>query len=377
MGTLVTIVLGVVGGLLAAEIYDRLSNTSAWLVRFHSSRLPADLQDRLQEEWLAVLDETTGNLSKFIFAVDLRRARLRITSETSTRPRWQRTPRRVWYLFWKFAPHGERLLTRSAAFWLSLARILIFSMALASMIAWVYAAFILGEGFFGLIVAGFVGVIVFLTVWVISVSLITWDQAWREHAKLILKWHPSGRGRENFSVALRMALLMTSLWITAPYLGQVAFHEDIQRYVAAEATGALDAGRTTLADNYDSLIVAKEMEVTEKRGEYEREVSGKGASGLKGLGPIAEALRQDVLELQSERDGLIRQRQDALATFDQLASSWELNRKRLADEYNVIILPSGILQNQKAVEFLRTLPIAIPNGQSPPSLHLYSSAYWF
>ena len=39
MGTLVTIVLGVVGGLLAAEIYDRLSNTSAWLVRFHSSRL--------------------------------------------------------------------------------------------------------------------------------------------------------------------------------------------------------------------------------------------------------------------------------------------------------------------------------------------------
>src|SRR5438876_11150810 len=55
------------------------------------------LQDRLLEEWLAALNETRGNLSKFALAIDLLRARLKLNFELSKTER-KDLANRIWLI---------------------------------------------------------------------------------------------------------------------------------------------------------------------------------------------------------------------------------------------------------------------------------------
>jgi hypothetical protein len=73
--------MGVLGNLLASEIYDHLPRLSERLVRHHASRLSPELRERMQEEWLASLHEISGKISGFVFALDLFRARVLVNVE--------------------------------------------------------------------------------------------------------------------------------------------------------------------------------------------------------------------------------------------------------------------------------------------------------
>jgi lipopolysaccharide/colanic/teichoic acid biosynthesis glycosyltransferase len=71
-------VIGVVGALLlnvlASEVYSWLPRIARELIRFHVSRLPASIQERMSEEWEALLLDTPGHAAKFVVAADLFRA---------------------------------------------------------------------------------------------------------------------------------------------------------------------------------------------------------------------------------------------------------------------------------------------------------------
>ncbi len=260
----------------------------------------------------------------------------------------------------QFRPHGDRLLTSSAAFWLLSARVLVFCMAIAETAAWGYLGFLFGDGITRWLVAAFTGGIVFLIIWMIDASLITMDRAWSEHAQKILgKPASSALGRklrETFTFGIRISLLIGSLTITAPYLAQVVFHKDIQRYIDTEAAAALDAGRKQIAAKYDSAIVAKNKEIEGKRQEYEREVAGKGTSGRYGNGPAAQAMAESVSILEEQREAMTGERDKNLADFDAAARDWDLNRDKLASSYNVTLPQSSILENRKALDALRQRP---------------------
>ncbi len=133
----------------------------------------------------------------------------------------------------QFRPHGDKLLTSSATFWLFSARVLVFAMAISEAIGWSYLGYLFGEGAGRWASAAFVGVAIFLVVWMIDVSLITLDRAWDEHARLVLglpDTSPRGRKlRDASTFVIRIALLLASLTITAPYLAQVVFHNDPRR----------------------------------------------------------------------------------------------------------------------------------------------------
>jgi len=73
--------IGIVASLLAAEVYSWLPDIAERLLRFHSSRVPTELADRLLEEWMAELGDTAGNIGKLLFALDLFRATPIITFE--------------------------------------------------------------------------------------------------------------------------------------------------------------------------------------------------------------------------------------------------------------------------------------------------------
>lgn len=260
----------------------------------------------------------------------------------------------------QFRPHEDRLLTSSAEFWFLSARILVFVMASCEAIAWGYLGFLFGEGFTRWIGAAFAGITIFVVVWMIDVSLITMDRAWREHSAAILKPESAPvrdkTYRDLFTFGLRIALLAGSLTITAPYLAQVVFQKDIERFIDAEATAAIDQSRKQLAATYDTGIEKKNIEIQNQRAALEREVAGKGLSGRYGMGPAAQAMSRGLDKLETELLAAVQEKEEALNTYASLAQDWRKNREQFAATYNVSLPEVSILENRKALEDLRKRP---------------------
>ena len=192
-------------------------------------------------------------------------------------------------------PHGKRLLTTSAAFWFFSARILVFVMAGAETFAWGYLGFLFGEGFVRWVAAAFTGAVIFLVVWMIDVSLITLDRASNQHTQEILgRASPSRKSLDFATFGLRIALLIGSLTITAPYLAQVVFNTDIRRFIDQEATTAIDKARQRLVVERAQTAERDGHLINEKRLRLEQEVAGKGLSGRYGEGPAATSMRADI-----------------------------------------------------------------------------------
>lgn len=72
---------GILGRLLSEEIAALFPYLTQKLIRYHVSKLPSELADRMLEEWTANLQIIPGNIGKLFFALDLFRATRRITYE--------------------------------------------------------------------------------------------------------------------------------------------------------------------------------------------------------------------------------------------------------------------------------------------------------
>jgi lipopolysaccharide/colanic/teichoic acid biosynthesis glycosyltransferase len=81
MDSLWAVIIGVLGSLVAAEVYLWLPSLANRLLRYNAAKLPSEISPRLLEEWQAVLTDIPGNLSKFFFALDLFRGRPRMIHE--------------------------------------------------------------------------------------------------------------------------------------------------------------------------------------------------------------------------------------------------------------------------------------------------------
>ncbi len=257
-------------------------------------------------------------------------------------------------------PHGDRLLTSSAAFWLFSARVLVLAMAIAEALAWGYLGFLFGEGWTQIAAALFAGTVMFLVVWMIDASLITLDRSHTEHSRVLLSTSPDVVGhrsvRQTATFVFRIVLLIASLTITAPYLAQLVFRKDIEQRTAAEATTIVDGARDTLRLRIARADSARRGQIATKRAEYEREIAGRGLSGRFGAGPTAVALRDAIvtLEAQSTREDAASAK--SIAQFDSLAKDWQQNRKQLAARYNAVLPRVSILQSYRILTELRERP---------------------
>lgn len=78
MDAVITILLGAVGSLIAAELYEIAPRLARWLVLRAASRLRPGERDRWYEEWLADLDEWPGNITKLARSVGHVKASVRL-----------------------------------------------------------------------------------------------------------------------------------------------------------------------------------------------------------------------------------------------------------------------------------------------------------
>jgi hypothetical protein len=255
-------------------------------------------------------------------------------------------------------PHGDQLLTPSAAFWLFSARVLVVAMAFSEAVAWGYLGFLFSDGSVRWITAGFTAAIIFLVVWMIDVSLITMDRAWAEHARAILGMETGKRRglRDGLTFALRIGLLVGSLTITAPYLAQLVFHRDIRQANSAAAAARIDSARVELATRHEAAVAAKQREIDMRRTQFEREIAGSGQSGRYGAGPAAAAIARNIRKLEGERYTLELTARRELKEFDLLTRDLEANRTRLATRYNVMLPEETIMGSYGVLQKLRERP---------------------
>lgn len=64
-----SLIVGIVGNLIASEIYDRSPRLANWLIGRAIERLPEHQRPRYREEWSAHLDECPGKLGKIWHAI--------------------------------------------------------------------------------------------------------------------------------------------------------------------------------------------------------------------------------------------------------------------------------------------------------------------
>jgi hypothetical protein len=73
--------LGLFGNLVAAEFGAWCPHLAEKLIAYTAKRLPASLQERMLEEWSALLNDTRGDLSKLAVAVSLYWKRSKIADQ--------------------------------------------------------------------------------------------------------------------------------------------------------------------------------------------------------------------------------------------------------------------------------------------------------
>jgi hypothetical protein len=69
MDIVISIVLGVVASLIAAELYAHAPKLASWLIDRAARKLPNELRERYREEWQAHANDLTGHIAKLLHAI--------------------------------------------------------------------------------------------------------------------------------------------------------------------------------------------------------------------------------------------------------------------------------------------------------------------
>jgi hypothetical protein len=260
----------------------------------------------------------------------------------------QQRPGVVRYLALK--PYGNSLLSPAGAFWIFAVRIAILLMASAEALSWSYAAFYLATG--GLRWAAGLGAFVFtfLTVCLIDASLMTLDRWARRHDHRITletppKWWE--RGRDLFSIGTRVGLVALSMYVTAPFLTQLMFNDDIGRALADERTAIRVKTREALLEPISKRSATLQSQMDDRRAALDAEVAGAGVSGRYGDGVAARQIRASIATLEQEKAAVDAEHKRLSSEFD------ALNDEQMAERYNVALPGESFQERARALVTIR------------------------
>jgi hypothetical protein len=230
-------------------------------------------------------------------------------------------------------PYGDALLTPAGAFWIFAVRIAILLMASAEAMAWSYAAFYLATG--GIRWAAGIGAFVFTfaTVCLIDASLMTLDRwARKDDHRITLepKPHWIERSRDLLSIAARVGLVALSMYITAPFLAQLMFNEDVTRQLRDERIAMRATARQSLLQPVEARLAALQAQLDDRRAALDAEVAGAGRSGKYGDGVAARQIRSSITAIEGERAALTAEHARNVAEFDAMSDEAVAARFRLA-----------------------------------------------
>jgi hypothetical protein len=247
-------------------------------------------------------------------------------------------------------PYGDSLLTPAGAFWIFAVRIAILLMASAEAISWSYAAFYLATG--GLRLAAGVGAFLFTfaTVCLIDASLMTLDRWARRYDHRVTSEpaaHWANRAWDGLSIGTRVALVALSMYITAPFLAQLMFNDDIERALADERVAKRAEARQGLLAPLEARMAALETQLDERRAALDAEVAGISGSGRYGDGAAARQIRSSVVAIDTERTVLAEEHGRLALEFDALSD------EDMAARYNVALPGDSFQERARALAAIK------------------------
>ncbi len=78
-------IAGIVGNMIASELYDRAPMLARWIVNRAVRHVPQEHQERYEEEWLSHLDDCEGKISQVFHACGCMRASYRLKNVGSSK----------------------------------------------------------------------------------------------------------------------------------------------------------------------------------------------------------------------------------------------------------------------------------------------------
>ena len=238
--------------------------------------------------------------------------------------------------------YGDHLLTSQAAFWIACASVLIVIMASAEAVAWGYVASFMAQGGPRWVVALLVGLAVFSIIWILDATLMTLDlRRSRDDTTLLgRKGNEASRRLERWrflgGLSARLLLVLGSLYLSAPFLAQLVFYDDIEARIASENLGAVAAVRARLEADH---LAQREALEQERRGLFEAsvaEAAGRGPSQRSGRGPAVETLERQIAQVDQSLEASQTRFTQELSAFD------ALNPEQVAERYGVALAGGGL-----------------------------------
>ena len=236
-------------------------------------------------------------------------------------------------------PYGNNLCTPGANYWIVCIRLVIIVMALSEAIAWGYLGSLFGQGPVGYIAAGIAFLFVFIIIWIIDVSFVTLDMSKAHYDNEIMKKKTSSWADNlKLSVGLlgRVAIVVVSLSISAPFIAQIVFMQDIDNEMESRNLARVAAVSDSMLAQKDLEIAQLDSLIIDKENELITETAGKGESGNYGFGPVTQAIERNIQGLKDERTGRVEEREEMADAFA------ELSVEEFAMRYNVDLVNNGV-----------------------------------
>lgn len=249
-------------------------------------------------------------------------------------------------------PYGDELLTRSADFWLFSARLIILAMATVEALAWGYVGSLMSRSA-PLLTGAIAATFVFLLVWIVDATFMTLDLSRGFYERVLLGKEEKPRLEKlKFAggVLARVAIVSASLVITAPFLAQAIFANDVREEMSRRNASAVAAKRAEVEQPFAARLTSLQQEQKTLEQQRVQEAAGVGPSGKYGRGPALETIERQLADTRKDVSTTESSRATALSQFD------TLSRPQLEEKYGVRFLTEGVQSSHEVLEQLMTNP---------------------
>lgn len=219
--------------------------------------------------------------------------------------------------FMTLRSYGNDLLTRSDKTYLIGMSLIMLLVSTAEALAWGY----LGSTFspnHQLVAWSCMGLFVFMLMWFFDRSLLTSDLLESEHIKTLngefveksIEKDSLDKIKNVFksiwhykSFLIRVGVVALSIYITAPYMTQIAFKADIENGIQNRYQEAVKSYKESLIKEMDKELERIALKIEQINEKLQAEVSGgkNSQSGRYGFGASAQSIQNELNDLKSEQ----------------------------------------------------------------------------
>ena len=252
---------------------------------------------------------------------------------------------------------GKSLLTRGSSAYLSLLAVVMILVAVAEAIAWGYlgSTFTPNNPYLG---AAGLGAFVFILIYFLDRSLLTYDTLEEYHAKTFSYFKLDKSNKlskikmllfKSTGFVIRLLIVSISIYITTPLLAQLVFKADIDNYSQALNQEALAAKKESLISELNSFKAtqANKMQIIDNI--LLEEQSGK--YGSVGFGAKAKAL-QTQKELNEAR--LLEVEKEFASKMQKLEIAFKNKDTNTLKSYGILLQVDSPMVRNEAIKVFET-----------------------